>query len=149
MISDRLSNECGSSRYNIAAPVIRRVLVSDLVGNRHPELWDSLIDTGAGRSVIPITICQQLQLVPRAFRRPRGFDTDAPIRELPCYYVRVNIKNIGEFTLFAYGARRSNIILGRDFLSELVLLFDPSKDHYTLGKHTFWSNLILPILRLA
>jgi hypothetical protein len=149
MISDTLSNECGPSRYNIPAPVIRNVLVSDLAGNRHPEPWEGLIDTGADRSIIPITICQELHLAPRDFRCPRGFDPDASTRVLPRYYVRVNVANLGEFTLLVYGVRRSNVLLGRDFLSELVLLLDSSKDHYTLGRHTFCSNLIVAILRLA
>lgn len=149
MISHSLSKQCGSSRYNISAPVIRNVLVSDLAGNRHPEPWEGLIDTGADRSVIPITICQQLQLGARDLRRPRGFDPHAPTRELPRYYVRLNVKKLGEFTLLVYGIARSNILLGRDFLSELVFLFDSSNEHYTLGRHTFSSNLIVRLLRFS
>jgi hypothetical protein len=149
MISDNLSNECGTSKYNIPASVIKSVFVSDLTGNIHPEPWEGLIDTGADRSAVPISICNQLNLAPRDLRFAQGFDHDAPIRELPRYYVRVNVTNIGEFTLLVYGVRRSNILLGRDFLSKLVFICDSSKSKYTLGKHTFWSKLIIPILRLA
>jgi hypothetical protein len=150
VIRETLSNQCGSARDKFPAPVISNVNVSDLTGNRHPQPWNGLIDTGADSTAVPLVICDDLKLTPRNYKPVHGFDHSAPVQNYPRYYVHVDIAAFFGFDLLVYGVpERSNILLGRDFLSQLVFLLDSPRKRYVLGKHTCLSKLILPMLRLS
>lgn len=141
MISEKLAKKCDGDIFENSAPVLANcVAISDLLGNRHSRLWSALIDTGADATVIPIEICADLKLSPRDKRRPRGFDPEAPRGFVPRYYVTLRIEQIGEVSLLAYAVKRSYILLGRDFLSRLVLLVDSPADHLQLGRRRFLSK---------
>ena len=148
MIRERLSTTCGNDNYSVPAPVVNGLSISDLTGNRHPESWPGLVDTGAGATVVPISVCEDLKLAPRDLQRPHGFDRQAPRRDIPRYYVKVGLEGIGQFTLLAYAVQRSNVLLGRDFLSGLLLLVDSDSSRWQLGRASPWTKLILPLIAL-
>jgi predicted aspartyl protease len=137
MNKGKLSAVCGEYVYSTSAVVINNISLSDLAGNEHHRQWSGVVDTGAGRSVVPLTVCEELGLSPCDKRRPIGFDSQVPRREVPLYYVKLYV-----------GIARSNLLLGRDFLHGLVLLMDNDRSHYQLGRHSHWSRLICGLLRL-
>ena len=54
----------------------------------------------------------------------------------PCYYVKLQVAGIKEVKLLAFGAARSSVILGRDFLAELglTLVMDNGSQKWSLGR---------------
>lgn len=148
MIRTRLSSTCGAETCDPPAPVVNAITISDLTGNTHPELWDGLVDTGANRSVVPLSVCRDLGLSPRRYRRPRGFDPEAATRSVPVFYVRLGVKGLGDTAVMAYGLRYSNVLLGRDFLTDLVLLLDGGRRDFALGRHGFCSRIVTRLLVL-
>lgn len=149
MIREGLSASCGDDNYANPAPVVSGIAISDLAGNSHPRRWQGIVDTGADRTVIPLGVCEDLSLSPRDWRRPRSFDREAAARQVPLYYVRMDLTEIGDITLLAYAVRRTNILLGRDFLSALVLLIDGPGSGWQLGRHSWCSRLVTRLLRLG
>jgi len=149
MIREGLSTRCGDDNYANPAPVVSGIAISDMAGNSHPRRCQGIVDTGADRTVIPLGVCEDLSLSPRDWRRPKGFDREATARQVPLYYVRVRVTEIGDITLLAYAVRRTNILLGRDFLSALVLLIDGPGSDWQVGHHTWCSRLVSRLLRLC
>lgn len=149
MISERLLKRCGADVFENPAPALSDcIVVSDLLGNKHPRLWSGLVDTGADVTVVPIEVCEDLHLTPRDRRQPRGFDPDAPRRFVPRYYLCLGVEGIGEVSLLTYAVRRSYILLGQDFLKNLVLFLDRNADCWKLGRHGLLSRILAPAFRL-
>lgn len=148
MIRDKLSKTCGDERYEIPAAVIDGITVSDPGGNAHPSPWEGLIDTGASRTVVPSVICAELGLSAWDYKVPSGFDREAAGRPIPLYRVRLAAAGLAELPLLVYGVKRSNILLGRDFLSGLLLMIDNEAGSWKLGCHTAWSKLLASCLWL-
>jgi hypothetical protein len=146
MIRGRLSTICGDDVFLDPAPILNDVFITDLTGNRHPRQWSGLIDTGADRSCVPLSVCQDLRLAARDFTRVSGFDREAPRRELPRYYVRIGAGGIGDLTILAYGVQRSNVLLGRDFLTGLCLLINDKSAKWALGGPSICTKILAPIL---
>ncbi len=144
----KLSKTSSTCVYNEPAAVIENITVCDLPGNKHPDPWSGMVDTGADRTVVPLTICEYLGLSPSDMRRPRGFDSQAPLRDIPLYYVQVRVSGIGDVRLLAYGVPRSNLLLGRDFLRGLVLLMDNKRLLWQIGRHSIRSQMITRFLGL-
>jgi hypothetical protein len=149
MIGGRLSRECGTDILATPAIVVMGVRISDLAGNRHPEGWPALVDTGADRTVIPLSVCQDLKLAPRDRGWPRGFDRQAPRRATDKYYVRIGVGGAGEAALMVYAVQRSSVLLGRDFLAGRVLLMDGQASKWQMGRPGFWMKMILRVLSLS
>lgn len=148
MIRKALASVCGADSYSTPGPVVTGVSISDLAGNMHRQDWDGLVDTGAERTVVPLAACHELRLAPRDWRSPRGFDPQAERSRLPRYYVRLRVQGIGDLTLLTYAVARSNVLLGRDFLSGLVFLFDGELSRWKAGRHTAWTRLVCGLLAL-
>ena len=148
MIRKPLAKVCGSDTYSTPAPVVSGISISDLTGNMHPRAWDGLVDTAADVTAVPLAACEDLKLLPREKRSPRGFDPKAQRRLLPLYYVGLGVEGIGDLTLLAYGLERSNVLLGRDFLSGLVLLLDNECSRLQVGHHSRWTRLAFRFLAL-
>ncbi len=144
-----LSSASGSYKFNNPAPVVHSVSVSDLLGTTHPQRWDALVDTGADRSAVPLTICEQLQIKPCDWRKPWGFDPRAPRPRRPLYWVRIVVTGVGDIPLKAYGIDRSDILLGRDFLSALLLVVDSPGSRWRIRRVSRWAQLCLRFLRLC
>ncbi|MFH1740229.1 MAG: hypothetical protein ABIH23_14570 [bacterium] len=111
--------------------------------------WPGLADTGASRTIVPLLACHELNLAPRDWRRPSGFDPQSPRRPIPLYYVRIGIAGIGDMPLHAYAVERSNILLGRDFLSDLVLLIDGRSSTWQLGRSSVVTRSLARLLALC
>ena len=148
MIRRRLASVCGGENYAPPAPVMEGITVCDLAGNSHPREWAGLVDTGADRTVVPLVVCEDLGLNPRDWRRPSGFDRQATPRRVPLYYLRLAADGLPDVPLLVYGVRRPSILLGRDFLSGLLLVIDSDRSWWELGRHGAWSKLVLNCLRL-
>ena len=148
MINGQLSETCGNRTLPVAAPIVSSVQIRDLAGNPHPQYWSALIDTGADTTVVPLAACKELGLAPRDWRYARGYDHGAQPRRTPRYYVRVEIPEVGDFPLLAFGVQRSYLLLGRDFLAGLLLLVDGESSHWKLGRRSLWTRLVLPFLAL-
>ena len=148
MIHGKLCKTCGACVYNEPAVVVGGIRVCDLTGNEHPEQWSGVIDTGADRTVVPLTICEGLGLSPSDKRRPSGFDPQAPLRDIPLYYVRVRVGGMGDVKLLVYGVPRSNLLLGRDFLRGSVLLVDNKRLFWQVGQHGIRSKITTRFLGL-
>jgi len=147
MIRDDLATKCAEAVYENPAPIVSQITVSDLVGNRHPQPWPGIVDTGADCTIVPVVACDDLGLSPRDWRFVRGFEDHATRRRLPRYYIQLSIDGLGEFPLLAFGGHRSSIVLGRDFLSGLILLID-NHVSWRLGRHSLWSRLVARLLAL-
>jgi hypothetical protein len=106
------------------------------------------VDTGADRSVLPIQAYYDLELAPRDWGVPRGFDPDSPRRRIPKYYVRVGVGGIGDVPLVAYGVERNSVLLGRDFLSAMVLVIDFDRGVWQLRRPGVWTRSVLRLLGL-
>lgn len=148
MMPRRLSRACGADTYATPAPVALDVSIADLAGNAHPRLWPGLVDTGADRTVVPIEACRDLQLAPRDWGMPRGFDPASRRRRFPKYYVRIGVGGVGDVPLAAYGVERQDVLLGRDFLSALVLVIDFDRGVWQLRRPGLWTRSALRLLGL-
>lgn len=149
MIQRPLSMRCGSEMHNNALVVIEGVAVADMHGKAHPAKWDALIDTGADRSVVPMSACHDLGLSPHEWRSPAGFDPAAPRPKRPLYYVSVLVPGIEPAELSVYGVDRSCILLGMDFLSKLVLAVDSRTQTAQLGKTSILKSSLLRLLAIC
>lgn len=146
MIQARLATVCGKDRFLIPAPVVTGIRITDMKGTTHPEFWDGLVDTGADRTAVPLAVCHDLGLAARGWTRTRGFDRQARPREVPLYYVRLGTEGAGDSLLLACGVERSSVLLGRDFLSGLVLVVDGVHSRWQAGRPTFWTRLALRLM---
>jgi len=148
MIRAALGTVCGGETYEPPAPIVRGVRIWDLTGSVHPQVWDGLVDTAGDRTVIPLAVCRDLNLAARDKRSTKGFDRQAKASLLPRYYVRVGVEDIGEVSLLVYGVERPSVLLGRDFLSGLLLLMDAGRSQWWLGRPTCVTRCLLPFLAL-
>ena len=135
MIRGYLAHSCGDDAFAYPAPVLTDISVSDLAGATHPQAWEGLVDTGAGRTVIPAQICLDLGIPHHDSRRVHGYDRKLSQR-LSTYYVRIGVGGIGPLPILAYGAERTSILIGRDILSALVMAIDGKKSTFWIGKPT-------------
>lgn len=134
MIGGTLSPRCGQDRYHIPAPVVSGVEITDAAsGERHPGTWDALVDTGAGRSVIPEDACSSLGMTPFAYVRASGYDRSSSPTRRPVYHVSIHVPGLGDFRLNVTSASRSNVLLGRDFLQGLIFLMDGGTFRWAAG----------------
>ena len=146
MIRRRLSSRCGPITYANAAFVLEGVTVTDL-GGIHPSApWPALVDTGANATVVPISACQELGLSPRDWRKPVGFDPSAPQPRTPVFYVRILVQGMEPAALRVYGVNRGSILLGMDFLSNLVLAIDGRRGEGQIGPGSALKSRLLRLL---
>lgn len=143
MIKGGFLHRYGDSRQENPAIVIQNIRVGDLVGNVFPEYFDGLIDTGADKSVVPLRICTNLQLKIRDRFRVSGFDGE--IKLCPTYLVYLKVKGIGDIPLQVFSVHRKSILLGRDFLKNMLLVMDSRSSKYGFGKSTYWRTLCLKL----
>jgi predicted aspartyl protease len=148
MIRGALSTSCGTDKLEPPGAVVQEISVADLTGHIHPRVWPGLIDTGADRSVIPLSICDDLRLTPRDMRSPSGFDPTLPRHQVPRYYVQVQVGGVESVPLLVYGVQRSTILLGRDFLRKLALVFDSPSRRFAVGEHRRFNRFLLNFLPL-
>lgn len=112
------------------------VIVRDLQNQPHPTQWHAKVDTGADRSAIPVQICHDLGLVPRCFEPVSGFSRSAPPPQVPVYYLTVEVPGFSPITLRVYGVQRQSILLGRDFLENMVFLMNARGSRFALARWT-------------
>jgi len=143
-----LKTVCGGVTLSPQALVVSGVRISDLAGNQQAKRWDGLIDTGADRTAVPLAACHDLKLSPRDWRAVRGFDPESQPREFPLYYVGVAAKGVGRLKLLAYGVEKSYVLLGRDFISGITLLFDGAHSRWQMGRPGFMDRLALSVMVL-
>ena len=74
MIRQPLSLRFDDENLSYGAVVLRNIRVTSMSGSAHPTPWDALVDSGAGRSVVPLSLCKELGLSPFDLRKPFGFD---------------------------------------------------------------------------
>jgi len=144
MIKERLSTTFGSNIKENAAIVIQNVSIGDLIGNVYPAFFEGLIDTGADRSVIPMTICKDLKLKIHDQLKVVGFDGKA--RECTSYLVYVKVETIGDVPLQVFGVERKGVLLGRDFLKNMLLVMDSRVQKYGLGISARWKTTCLRLM---
>jgi len=139
MIKGELLQTYGGFTCKVPAIIIQNVIVSDLIGNVFPDPLDALIDTGADRTVVPMRICRELQL--KILDRPlvRGFDEQAKL--CPIYWVNLKIEGVGDIALKAFGVQRKSILLGRDFLENMLMIMDNRDLNYSVGVSKRWKIL--------
>jgi len=148
MIRDKLGTICGWDRFAFPAPVVQRISLTDLAGNAHPIRWPGLLDTGAERSAVPLEVCKELRLAPRDWRSPRGFDREATPRRTPLYYLCLLPNGLPRATLLVYGVPRTNVLLGRDFLANLIMIVDGPRGRLRIGRSTILSRILIPCIGL-
>jgi predicted aspartyl protease len=149
MIRRRLSSRCGVETYKNGAVVLENVAVTDMKGTHHPITWDALVDTGADRSIVPISVCRGLGLAPSTWRTPVGFDPLALRLSRPLYYVRVLVPGVEAAKLLVYGIDRGHILLGRDFLAKLVLAVDSRTQTALLDGQSMLKSALLRLMALC
>lgn len=149
MITQPLSLRCGQNEYMNPAIVLEGVVVSDMKGKLHEEKWDAVVDTGADRSIIPLSVCHDLGLSPREKRYPRGFDGKVGSEPTPIFYLCVLVKGFEPTELGVYGIKRGNILLGRDFLKNAVLVMDSRTQMSQIGKCSVLRSALLRILAVC
>jgi hypothetical protein len=141
-----MSRASGKEKYSLPAVVIDGVVISDTAGVSHRERLSALVDIGADRSVIPLHVCNDLNLQTRRFASPRGFDPQAERRSIPEYYALIRVEGLREVLLRVFGVPRSNILLGRDFLTGLTLVVDSPRLTWRLGCPGIFGKMALRLL---
>lgn len=151
MIRGKSSTTCGTDVYQVPAVVLPQVRIADFSGKAHPHRWPALVDTGADRSVVPISACRELGLAPRGLAAPVGFNRAIPRTEVPVYYISIGLPGIGDFPLRVYGVERSNVLVGRDLLSlaRCVMVLDSDRLSWQMGRQTILSKALLAVLRFT
>ncbi len=151
MLRGPLTTRSGQDKYAYGAPVLKGITVCDLLGQPHPESWDAVVDTGADRSVVPLQVCQTLKLPVRFIANAKGADRSESYRNRPLYLVRLVAPGMGDVTVTAWGLDRGNVLLGRDVLTKLQLLFlfDGYASRWGLHHSTWGGRLVLRAMQLA
>ena len=149
MIRRPLSSRCGANEYRNPALVLENIAVSDMGGRLHQRNWDALVDTGADRSVVPISVCHDLGLSPFEWFFPMGFDrTVRPVRR-PLYHLRILVQGIRPAELAVYGIERGNILLGRDFLKGVLLAVDGRTQVGQIGQCNVFKSALMRLLAIC
>ena len=149
MIRGRLSHRCANSSHKNPAIVVQGIRVSDLTGQTYRDAWDGLLDTGAGRSMIPDGIAAALALTPVGFAKLSPFDKALGNREYAEYDVHLSIPGIARLiSLTVCASARSDVLLGRDFINMFMLLLDGPSTRWGLSHPSAYSRLLLFLLGL-
>lgn len=141
-----LSRSFAAHRFVNVGPVVSGVRISDLEGKFDAREWDALIDTGADISVVPLESCQALGLNPRCSYRTAGFDGRVPARETPAYYVRVGLPGVEPVCVCALGVARRSVLLGRDFLCDVIFTMNSRRSRFALGRWSALRGVVLDLL---
>lgn len=80
------------------------------------------LDTGAAMSVLPTATVAALGLTTRSEVRVSGYD--GRMRQLPAYYVTLEMEGYTIQGLKVTAAPRTQMLLGRDVLNHFVATFD-------------------------
>lgn len=143
VIRRTLSSHYGTIQCSIPAVVLGNVTITDMSSTPHPLTWDALVDTGADRSVVPLSVCQELGLAPFYERRPSGFHPTAQRTLTPLYHVRILVSGLEPADLSVYGIDRDSVLLGRDFLQKLVFAVDGRGQTAQLGENSVLKSALL------
>jgi len=136
MIGGNLEFSCGDDRYVRPAPVVRGVKVTCASsGSTDKRDWDALVDTGADATVIPEDVVKALGMVPYDHIGAKGFDRGgmAPAPKRPMFHVELDVPGLGKVPLNPISAKRSSVLLGRDFLGKLMLLMEARVAKWAAG----------------
>jgi predicted aspartyl protease len=122
--------------------ILTGVSVSTLEQERHHRTWSAKVDTGASRTVIPKQICDDLRMKPRGVVKPIGFDPDVEHSPVGLHYVRIEVPGFAPVPVCACAVKRQSIVLGRDFLKELVFLINEHESRFGLAPWTPFRGVI-------
>ena len=145
MLKGILSLECGNVKYTNPAAVIESIKVSDLKGNEFYSPLPGLIDTGCDKSAVPLDICTSLRLPLYREILLTGFDRKVGL--YPTYLVYLKVEDMNDVPLEVCGVKRKSVLLGRDFLKEMLLVFSCRASVYTISKDTWAKTLCLKLIR--
>jgi len=144
MMKGSLSHQYGNSINENPAVVVKNVRVSDLLGNIFPDTFDALVDTGADKSVIPLRICNLLGLPILDSAPAVGFD--GTVRQCSIYWVYFKVEGIDDIPLKVFAVHRRSILIGRDFLRNMLLAMDNRALNFGLAPGTQWKSLLLKLI---
>jgi len=117
------------SRFKPPAPAIQVSVVKEppVPGVYAGAL--GLVDTGAGKTILPAALVRKLDLKPHCEIAAKSCWKEDPPRLLMTYYVRLRLGNL-DVGLLAAASPRETILLGRDFLSRLRLSLDGPRQEF-------------------
>lgn len=116
-------------RYNILrrvpAPVLNIKLINPITGQELERLGK--IDSGADLLVIPLDAIEKLKLEQRGIEWVSAYDRDLPPREVPAYYVDIEIANFTFRNMRGIVALRDDVLIGRNVMNKLRITLDGKK----------------------
>lgn len=145
MLKGILSLECGNVKYTNPAAVIESIKVSDLKGNEFYSPLPGLIDTGCDRSAVPLDICTSLRLPLYRKILLAGFDSKVDL--YPTYLVYLKVEDMNDVPFEVCGVKRKNVLLGRDFLKNMLLVVSSKTSAYAISENSRWKTLCLKLIR--
>jgi len=129
---------CAQDEYKSPAATLEDASIISLLGVECPG-FSVLIDTGADVSVIPGTAGAVLGINVAAAPRRNLILGGHTTVNWPCIYVKIRHADFGTSEIIrASCTDRDSIVLGRDALKGLLLLFDGAKSRFRLRKR--WSR---------
>lgn len=143
MIARALSSRLGRTRVSHPSICIENIRVSDEYGAEHRGRWTGLVDTGATRSVVPLSVCHDLALYSVGWRTPVCAETQVLDSPTPVYSVRLLVEGLAPKAMQVFGMDRDTILIGLDFLQGLVLAADTEKQVAFLGPVPAWKRWLL------
>ena len=128
----RLASASGSRRHANPAPVLEGMDVYDMRKEQCSGGWQSVIDTAADKTIIPVAAAERLGLSGSVGTEvllvgPDGKQlTDQHGRPVkaPSIYVKLFQSDIGDVQVQAACLPRTTVLLGRDILKDFIFLFD-------------------------
>lgn len=144
MITASLRKNCGLEKLTIPAPVIRRIGVQDIRGDKQPFYVVGLVDTGSDGTYVPATIPELFGLKHVRETPTRFADRSIPRIRYKVYHLRLIIPGTGIVDVAASGWAEESIVLGRDALMSMFLSFDGDRSRWAMGRTRFARFLLRP-----
>jgi len=143
-----LSHKYGATNCKIKAPILEGAAIFNWEGVECPN-WPILIDTGSDRTIIPTTAPAFLgtSIITTDPKYSVSIISGDAVEVYPLVYVRIFHKDFGFLPVRAACAAQGHILLGRDVLSQLLLIYDGKLSRFLIRPRRKLDRAVLGCLR--